>query len=117
KYEAELKRLIESDTVRIVPQSKKNEILNFINQGLEDISFSRSAEKLPWGIPVPGDRSQVMYVWCDALANYISALGYGSDNTELFDTFWPADVHLVGKDIIRFHAIYWPAMLLSARLP
>jgi methionyl-tRNA synthetase len=117
KYANQLRALIESDKLLIVPDSKKNEILNFIDQGLEDISFSRSSDKLPWGIPVPGDDSQVMYVWCDALTNYISALGYGTENTDLFDTFWPADVHLIGKDIVRFHALYWPAMLLSAQLP
>ena len=117
KYQDKLRELISTDQLRIVPHSKKQEMLNFIDQGLEDVSFSRAADKLPWGIPVPNDPSQTMYVWCDALTNYISALGYGSENTELFDTFWPADVHAIGKDIVRFHAIYWPAMLLSAELP
>ncbi len=117
KYETQLRQLIQSDELNIVPDSKKLEMLNFIDQGLEDVSFSRSADKLPWGIPVPGDDSQVMYVWCDALTNYISALGFGSDNTDLFQKYWPADVHLIGKDIVRFHALYWPAMLLSANLP
>lgn len=117
KYAGQVRDLIDSDQLKIVPTSKKNEILNFIDQGIEDISFSRSADKLPWGIPVPNDDSQVMYVWCDALVNYISALGYGSDDHQKFDTFWPADVHVIGKDIVRFHALYWPAMLLSANLP
>lgn len=117
KYQEQLRRLIQSDQIKIVPESKKQEMLNFIEQGLEDISFSRSSDKLPWGVPVPNDPGQVMYVWCDALTNYISALGYGSDNTALMDTYWPADVHLIGKDIVRFHALYWPAMLLSANLP
>lgn len=117
KYQDKLKDLIESDQLRIVPDSKKQEMLQFINQGLEDISFSRATDKLPWGIPVPGDDSQVMYVWCDALTNYVSALGYGSDDQRLMQEFWPADVHLIGKDIVRFHALYWPAMLMSAKLP
>lgn len=117
KYQEQLRRLIESDELEIVPVSKKNEILAFIDQGLEDISFSRSAATLPWGIPVPNDPSQVMYVWCDALTNYISALGYGRSDTSLFEAFWPADVQVIGKDIVRFHALFWPAMLLSADLP
>jgi methionyl-tRNA synthetase len=116
KYQDQLKELIESDTIKILPESKKKEMLEFINQGLEDVSFSRAASTLPWGIPVPGDPSQTIYVWCDALANYISALGYNTSN-DLFATFWPADVHVIGKDIVRFHALYWPAMLLSANLP
>jgi len=119
KYAEELKKLIESDTLRIVPDSRKGEILSFINQGLEDVSFSRPRHR-GWpeglGVPVPGDDSQVMYVWCDALANYITALGYGRDDA-LYREFWPADVHVIGKDILRFHAAIWPAMLLSAGLP
>jgi methionyl-tRNA synthetase len=107
KYQTKLYQLISSDTLKITPLSKKNEILTFINEGLEDIS---------WGIPVPDDDGQVMYVWCDALTNYISALGYGGEADDLFKTFWPADVHVIGKDIIRFHAVYWPAMLMSADL-
>ena len=117
KYETQLRQLIQSDQLNIVPVSKKQEMLNFIDQGLEDVSFSRAADKLPWGIPVPGDDSQVMYVWCDALTNYISALGFGREDQDLFEQFWPADVHVIGKDIVRFHALYWPAMLLSAKLP
>ena len=117
RFSDQIRQLIESDELHIVPESKKNEVISFIDQGLEDISFSRSVEKLPWGIPVPDDDSQVMYVWCDALTNYLSALGYGRENSELMEAFWPADVHLIGKDIVRFHALYWPAMLLSAELP
>ena len=117
KYETQLRQLIQSDQLNIVPVSKKQEMLNFIDQGLEDVSFSRAADKLPWGIPVSGDDSQVMYVWCDALTNYISALGFGREDQDLFEQFWPADVHVIGKDIVRFHALYWPAMLLSAKLP
>ncbi|PCI21263.1 methionine--tRNA ligase [Candidatus Wolfebacteria bacterium] len=118
KYAVELIEKIQSNELLIVPESRKNEVLRMLDEGLEDISFSRPKEKLNgWGIPVPGDESQLIYVWCDALSNYITGLGYGSDNTELFDTYWPADVHVIGKDIVRFHAIYWPAMLLSAGLP
>jgi methionyl-tRNA synthetase len=101
----------------ILPQTRKNEILSVLKDGLQDVSFSRPKSKVPWGIPVPGDDSQVMYVWCDALSNYISALGYGTDNDELFKKFWPVDAHVLGKDILRFHAAIWPAMLLSAGIP
>jgi len=119
RYADVLKEKIESDELRIVPQSRKKEILSFIAGGLEDVSFSRP-RKSGWpkglGVPVPGDDSQVMYVWCDALANYITALGFGRDDA-LYKEFWPADVHIIGKDILRFHAAIWPAMLLSAGLP
>ena len=118
RYADEIKKRIESGELKILPESRKNEILATIREGIEDISFSRPAEKLAgWGVPVPDDDSQLMYVWCDALANYISALGYGSDNEENFKKFWPADLHIIGKDILRFHAFIWPAMLLSAKLP
>lgn len=119
RYANELKKMIENDELRIVPQSRKNEILSFIADGLDDVSFSRP-RRHGWtkglGVPVPGDDSQIMYVWCDALANYITALGFGRDDT-LYREFWPADVHIIGKDILRFHAAIWPAMLLSADLP
>ena len=85
-----------------------------LNKGMEDVSFSRTKDKY-WGIEVPGDPQQVMYVWCDALSNYISALGYAED-PEQFKKYWPADVHCLGKDIMKFHTIFWPAMLLSAGL-
>lgn len=117
KYTNQIKKLIESDELEVLPRTRKNEILALVERGLEDVSFSRPAKDLPWGIPVPGDESQVMYVWCDALPNYISALGYGSDNEELFAKFWPANLHVLGKDILRFHAALWPGMLLSAGLP
>ncbi len=116
-YIDEIKFKIESDELKIIPESRKNEILAMVNNGVGDISFSRPKEKLSWGIDVPNDDTQIMYVWCDALSNYISALGFGSENDENYKTFWPADVHVVGKDILRFHAIIWPAMLLSAELP
>ena len=98
----------------IGPSSKRNEMLSFIRSGLNDLSVSRSS--FTWGIPVPGDESHVMYVWLDALANYITALGYPDETAENWQ-FWPADLHLVGKDIQRFHAIYWPAFLMAAGLP
>lgn len=113
KYTDRVRKLLESGDLRIVPESRKEEILNLLNDA-EDVSFSRPASQLPWGIPVPDDPTQTMYVWADALTNYISALGYGTDEKNM--AFWPADVHLIGKDIIRFHAIFWPAMLLSAGL-
>ena len=113
KYKKELKKRIESGEMKIVPETKKQEILNLIDDA-EDVSFSRPFKDLKWGIPVPGDDTQTIYVWADALTNYISALGYGG-NEEKMD-YWPADVHLVGKDILRFHALIWPAMLLSAGL-
>lgn len=116
KYTDTLKTLIEKDELKIVPESKKNEILSFIEHGLEDVSFSRPKEKLPWGVPVPGDDSHVMYVWCDALANYLSGVNYAEAGAK-FQKFWPPDVQVIGKDILRFHAAIWPAMLLSAKLP
>lgn len=115
KYKNEVKKKIESGELKIVPESRIKEITNLID-GAEDISFSRPSSSLKWGIPVPNDPEQTIYVWADALTNYISAIGY-KDNTEQFQKFWPADVHLIGKDIFRFHAIYWPAMLLSVGLP
>jgi len=115
KYQKELERLIEDDTLKVVPDKSKNEILSFIKSGLDDFSISRPSERTEgWGVPVPGDEKQMIYVWYDALSNYITALGYGSGNEKKFVQYWPADIHLIGKGIIRFHAIYWPAILLSA---
>lgn len=112
KYENEIKKLIENDTVKIIPESRKNEMLSFIKQGLKDISISRSnARAKNWGVSVPDDENQKMYVWFDALNIYRSGLG------DKYEDFWPADVHVIGKGIIRFHAIYWIAFLLSAGLP
>ena len=91
-----------------------NEVSSFVKGGLQDLSVSRTT--FAWGIPVPGDPAHVMYVWLDALTNYISALGYPDTEGELYRTFWPADFHVVGKDILRFHAVYWPAFLMSAGL-
>ena len=115
KYKNEIKKKIEDDELKIVPVSRKNEILNLFDDA-EDVSFSRPSKDLKWGIPVPGDDSQTMYVWADALTNYITALGYG-ENSDNFKKYWPADIHLVGKDILRFHAMIWPTMLLAAELP
>jgi methionyl-tRNA synthetase len=98
----------------ILPPSRRNEVVSFVKSNLRDLSVSRTTFK--WGVPVPNDPDHVMYVWLDALTNYITALGY-PDDTEAWRTFWPADVHVVGKDILRFHAIYWPAFLMAADLP
>ncbi len=115
-YQEKLLSLIKSDELKIVPVSKKNEIVSFIQQGLEDFSISRSKERARGvGVPVPGDPEQVMYVWFDALAIYITGIGFNA-NMEMFKKWWPANVHVIGKDINRFHTIYWPAMLMSARL-
>ncbi|GBG05430.1 methionine--tRNA ligase [Lactobacillus rodentium] len=100
----------------ILPHSREKEMVNnFIKPGLEDLSVTRTT--VNWGIPVPSDPKHVVYVWIDALSNYITALGYGSDNDSLFEKYWPADVHLVGKEIVRFHTIYWPIMLMALGLP
>ncbi len=100
----------------IMPASRRNEIISFVKGGLKDLSVSRHIDRLSWGIPVPGDSTHVMYVWLDALTNYITALGYPDQGADLYKTFWPADVHVIGKDIIRFHCVYWPAFLMAAEL-
>ena len=119
-YQKELERMIVSGKLEIIPEKRKNEVLSFIRQGLEDFSISRSKERAKdWGIPVPGDDSQIIYVWFDALANYITALDFYKERTDLFEKWWNRSdkiIHFIGKGIIRFHAIYWPAMLLSAKL-
>ncbi len=115
-YSKILKKKIEEGELKIFPEFRSKEIISLMEKGLEDVSFSRPKEKLSWGIPVPGDDTQVIYVWADALTNYISAIGYARDEKE-FEKWWPADVHAIGKDILRFHAAIWPAMLLSAKLP
>jgi methionyl-tRNA synthetase len=115
-YTEALGELIESDQLMIRPISRKNEILSFVKEGLQDVSFSRPKSTLQWGVPVPGRDDQVMYVWCDALSNYLTALGFADDDP-LVEQYWPADVHLIGKDITRFHCLIWPAMLLAAGLP
>ena len=117
KYRDAILKAVESDAFKIYPETRKNEVAAFLKEGLEDISFSRPAKDIPWGVPVPGDASHMMYVWCDALANYITALGFGSPDISKFKEFWPADLHVIGKDILRFHAVIWPGMLLSAGMP
>lgn len=119
-YQQQLEELIESDTYKVVPEIRKNEILSFIRSGLQDFSVSRSKDRAKgWGVPVPDDPDQVIYVWYDALGNYITGLDYADPEAEQhsdhrFRRYWPADAHVIGKGIIRFHAVYWPAMLLSA---
>ena len=116
KYADRLVEYYNANPEFILPESRKNEMVNnFIKPGLEDLSVSRTT--FDWGVKVPGDPKHVIYVWVDALSNYITALGYGSDNDELFNKYWPADVHVVGKDIVRFHTIYWPIFLMALDLP
>lgn len=120
KYGKEIEHKIRNNELHVVPEARKNEILSFLSEGLRDISISRPKDKLSWGIPLPDDESQVFYVWFDALTNYISAVGLGKEDKksqEMLEQWWPADVHLIGKDIIRFHATIWIGMLLSAKLP
>ena len=116
KYGDRIKEEIESERLKIIPESRRNEILSLIDEGLEDVSFSRPRKDLSWGIPVPNDSEHTMYVWCDALANYITAIGYAEEEAK-FWKLWPADLHIIGKDILRFHAAIWPGMLISAGLP
>ncbi|MFH1503483.1 MAG: methionine--tRNA ligase [Candidatus Diapherotrites archaeon] len=111
KYSDKIKELVENDKFKISPDKWKNNFLGLIKEGLTDISFSRDKKHLPWGIPVPGDENQILYVWPDALTNYLTGIGY--PNKE-YKKYWPADVHIVGKDMLRFHAGIWPGMLLSA---
>jgi methionyl-tRNA synthetase len=112
-YDETLLRIIAERPHRIRPEARRNEVIAFIKQGLQDLSISREKTSVSWGVPVPGDENHVMYVWLDALSNYITALGYGQANDERFQRFWPA-VHLVGKDILRFHTVYWWSFLLAA---
>jgi methionyl-tRNA synthetase len=114
-FTPKIKEAINTGALQIVPQTRKNEILSLINRGLDDISVSRPQDKIAWGIAVPGDPTQVMYVWFEALMNYITVLGYPEHQD--FKEFWPANVQVIGKDILRFHAAIWPAMLLGLGLP
>ncbi|MBU0546793.1 MAG: methionine--tRNA ligase [Patescibacteria group bacterium] len=111
KYQKEISEAIKKDEIIIIPKATKNEMMTFVEQGLEDVSFSRSSKNLTWGIPVPEDESQTIYVWADALINYISGL----EKTN-FEKYWPIDVHCVGKDITKFHCLIWPGMLFSLGL-
>lgn len=125
KYANDIKEIIKNDKIKIFPKERKNEVLSFIEQGVEDISFSRPYKGQENAILVPNDNTQSIYVWCDALVNYISALGYGSLGEDLpespYTKFWnnenAQNVHVIGKDILKFHTIIWPAMLLSAEIP
>lgn len=117
KYQDRLLKLIETNEYQIVPEKRKNEVLSFIKSDLEDFSISRSEKRARGvGVPIPGDSTQKMFVWFDALTIYMTASGWGYDE-KLWKDWWPANLHIIGKDIIRFHAVYWPAMLLSAGLP
>ncbi len=114
KWEKPLLDYYEANPDFISPQSRKNEVISFVKSGLKDLSVSRKS--FSWGIPVPNNKNHVIYVWLDALTNYLSALNYPNKNDLLFKKFWPATLHLIGKDILRFHAIYWPAFLLAAKI-
>ena len=114
-FNDQIKESIQSDKLYVIPETRKNEIMSVLNQGLEDISISRPSEKISWGVGVPGDSSQTMYVWFEALLNYITVLGYPEHSD--FKTFWPADIQIIGKDILRFHAAIWPGILLGLGLP
>ncbi len=111
KYSDKIKELIKKNKLEIFPEKWKNNFLNSVKKGLQDVSFSRDKKNLSWGIPVPNDKSQVIYVWCDALINYLTGIKYPDKS---YKEFWPADIHVVGKDMLRFHAGIWPGMLLSA---
>lgn len=116
KYKDRLIDLIENNDEFLQPKSRRNEMLNnFLKAGLQDLAVSRTSFK--WGVPVPFDKDHVVYVWLDALTNYITALGYGTDDESLFRKYWPADVHMMGKEIVRFHSIIWPALLMALDLP
>ncbi len=115
RYEKKLLAYFEEHPEFIQPEHRRNEVMSFVKGGLKDLSVSRTSFK--WGIPVPENEKHVIYVWLDALSNYMTALGYPDENSELYGKFWPADLHLIGKDILRFHAVYWPAFLMAADLP
>jgi methionyl-tRNA synthetase len=114
-FQDKLLRLYTEQPDFIRPETRRNEVISFVRSGLRDLSVSRST--FSWGIPVPDNPKHVIYVWMDALANYITALGYGSDDTKLFEKFWPANLQMIGKEIVRFHCVYWPAFLMAAGLP
>ena len=114
-FEKKLLEFYDANPDFMGPESTRREVISFVRGGLKDLSVSRTS--FTWGIPVPGDEKHVIYVWLDALANYITALGYGSEDDEKFKEFWPADMHLIGKEISRFHCVYWPAFLMAAGIP
>tara|TARA_B100001057_G_scaffold75756_1_gene70425 strand:- start:3796 stop:5337 length:1542 start_codon:yes stop_codon:yes gene_type:complete len=115
KWEKPLLEYYDSNPDFISPPSRKNEVISFVKSGLKDLSISRKS--FSWGIPVPNNKKHVIYVWLDALTNYLSALNYPELNDDLYEKFWPASIHLIGKDILRFHSVYWPAFLLAAKIP
>ena len=118
KLSAFQKRLLEhykKNEDFILPKSRKNEVVKFVEKGLKDLSISRTS--FSWGIPVPANKNHIIYVWLDALTNYLSALNFPNTDDDKYKSFWPADVHIIGKDILRFHAVYWPAFLIAANLP
>jgi methionyl-tRNA synthetase len=115
EFQQPLLDLYESNKTFVQPESARNEVVSFVRSGLSDLSISRSKERFDWGIDIPWDEDHITYVWFDALLNYITAIGYGSDTAKL-ESLWPADVQVVGKDILRFHAVIWPAMLMAAGL-
>jgi methionyl-tRNA synthetase len=116
-YQQKLIGILEQEPHRIQPEARRNEVLSFVQRGLQDLSISREIRSVSWGVPVPGDPGHVMYVWLDALSNYITALGYGSEDTSQFEKYWGQSIHLVGKDILRFHTVYWWSFLIAAGLP
>ena len=115
KWEDKLLKFYEENNNFILPNSRRNEVISFVKGGLKDLSVSRTS--FSWGVKVPNDDEHIMYVWLDALTNYLSACNYSSSHNDALSKFWPADIHMVGKDIIRFHAVYWPAFLMAAELP
>lgn len=115
KWEQPLLDFYEANPDFIAPESRRNEVISFVKGGLQDLSVSRTT--FSWGVPVPGDDAHIMYVWLDALTNYLTAAGYPDQSSPSYQTLWPADLHMVGKDILRFHAVYWPAFLMAAGLP
>ncbi len=114
EWEKPLLDFYEKNKNFILPESRRNEVISFVKSGLKDLSVSRKT--FSWGVKVPSDENHVVYVWLDALTNYLSSLKYPDENSELYKNFWPADLHIIGKDILRFHAIYWPAFLLAAKI-
>ena len=115
KWQDKLLEFYEENPKFILPKTRRNEVLSFVKSGLKDLSVSRKS--FSWGIKVPSNESHIIYVWLDALTNYISALNYPNENDDKYKKYWPADIHMIGKDILRFHAVYWPAFLLAANLP
>ena len=115
KWGDKLLELYKTNPKFILPASRRNEVIRFVEKGLKDLSVSRTS--FSWGIPVPKNNKHIIYVWLDALTNYLSALNFPDTNDKLYKNFWPADIHLIGKDILRFHAIYWPAFLMASKLP